>query len=89
MKNLDYLFILICIYLGRIIALGASFPEAVVFIACISYLLVSKYLNYKEIEKYNMNVDEKINKLQEEVSITRDSISALKVGNTFSNTFKK
>jgi C4-dicarboxylate transporter len=84
MKNLNYLFILICTYLGRIILFGANFPEAVVFIACISYLLINKYLKHIKIEKYNSSVDEKINKIEEEVKKVSASAAALQIGNTYS-----
>ena len=85
MKNLDYLFILICTYLGRIIIFGSNLPEALVFVACMSYILINKYLEYNKIEKYNEDVNEKINKLQEDLTRTHDSVSALKVGSSYSN----
>lgn len=85
MKNLDYLFILICTFLARIIIFGAGFSEALVFIACISYILLNKQLDQKKIIQYNESVDDKINKLEEEQKRLSASASAVQVGNTYSS----
>lgn len=85
MKNLDYLFVLICTFLGRIIIFGASFSEALVFIACISYILINKHLEQRKIQEYNKDLESKITKIEEDVTRTADSISALKVGSSYSS----
>lgn len=64
-KNYDFIFILACLFVFRVIALSASFSDALCLIAVLGYLFGSKLLASRKIES---EVKEQITKDKEEIS---------------------
>ncbi|MFZ4411497.1 MAG: hypothetical protein ACOYOV_00340 [Bacteroidales bacterium] len=79
LKSYDYLLILICIYLARIIIFHPSFADSLIFVAALGYLSYSKYINQVKAVKINEDMLEKINKMEEIVTETRSSMNAIKM----------
>lgn len=89
MKHINWMYFLICAFLARVIATEANIADAIIFIACISYLLVSEYFKINKVEKHNDNIEEKLRELRLEVNATKDSVSAIRVGGSYSSSMIK
>lgn len=77
LQNLDYLIVLTSVFLGRVIIIGATFPEAVIFLGCVSYLLINKYLKNKEYIPKEDLITPQVYELASKLEETQSTVSAL------------
>jgi hypothetical protein len=61
-KNYDFIFILVCLFVFRIIALSGSFADAICLIALLAYMFGNKYLVIKQVSN---DVVDQVNKEKE------------------------
>ena len=80
-KNYDFIFILVCLFVFRIIALSGSFADAICLIAVLGYILGDKLLNQRKLEN---DVKEQLTKDKAELVKHIDTIATelIKVKNT-------
>ena len=62
MKNYDYLLILVCLFVLRIILLSGSYPDAMCLTSLLLYRLSNKYLNQRKISD---NLEDQVKKNEE------------------------
>lgn len=89
MKSIDWIYVLICCLLLKIVVFDPSYADALAFIFSLFYLLAEKHLENNKIIKINSEIEEKINNMEKEVVIVKDSIAAVRIGNTFGAAQKK
>lgn len=80
MKNYDYLFILICLFIFRIIMLSATYADSICLTALFAYKLGSSYLESKKTSDKNV---EAIQVLSNELADTKNSLSGIKAAVNF------
>ena len=80
-KNYDFIFILVCLFVFRIIALSGSFADAICLIAVLGYVLGDKLLNQRKLED---DVKEQLTKDKQELAKHIETLATelLKVKNT-------
>lgn len=91
MKNYDFVFILLCLFIFRIILLSGHYSDAICLASILAYRLVDKYLKQKRIssqveEKLAENQKEVQNQLQvlaNELVKVKNSAEGLKAAVTF------
>jgi hypothetical protein len=64
MKSLQLIFVLLCLFITRIIAFSGSFADALCLIAILAYLLCLKVIEQKQINKEMIEI---LNKSTEEL----------------------
>jgi hypothetical protein len=79
LKEFDFLLILICIYLVRIVILRPSFADSLIFIAALGYLAYNKYINQIKAVKINEDIVERLTRVEEVTTETRSSMNAIKM----------
>jgi hypothetical protein len=62
MRNYDYLFILACLFVVRVIALSGSYSDAICLLGLLAYLVAKEVLKVKKVSN---DVFDKINKTEE------------------------
>lgn len=80
MKNVDWIFLLICLFITRIIMLSASFPDSICLIALLGYRYAAQYI---EARKLSADVLKAVEDSRDEVKRTRDSVDMLKLSAGF------
>jgi hypothetical protein len=80
MKNFDWIFALICVFIFRIVAIGASFPDAVCLLAVLSYRFCEKHI---EAKKVSDNMIKEITDAKEEIKKAKESIDVVKLASGF------
>jgi len=80
-KNYDFIFILVCLFVFRIIALSGSFADAICLIAVLGYILGDKLLNQRKLEN---DVKEQLTKDKAELAKHIETLATelIKVKNT-------
>jgi len=80
-KNYDFIFILVCLFVFRIIALSGSFADAICLIAVLGYILGDKLLNQRKLEN---DVKEQLTKDKAELAKHIEALATelIKVKNT-------
>jgi hypothetical protein len=89
MRNINWMYVLICCLLVKIIVFDPSYADALAFVFSLAYLLAEKHLENTKIVKINSEIEEKINNIEKEVVIVKDSVAAVRIGNTFGAVQKK
>ena len=78
-KVFDHLFILICLYLAKIIIFSPSFADAGIFISALGYISYCKYLNQVKAIKINDDILTRLSNMEEITTETRSSMNAIKM----------
>jgi hypothetical protein len=92
-KNYDFIFILVCLFVFRVILLSASFADAACLAAVLAYILGNKHLNEKKVSNELADIvaeDKKITQQQieilaKEVQNNKLVTEGLKAANSFMN----
>ena len=92
-KNYDFIFILGCLFVFRIIALSGSFADAICLIAILGYILGDKLLNQRKIEdqvigkltKDNADLVKHIDTLATEITKVKNATESIKAATGFIN----
>jgi hypothetical protein len=80
MKNFDWIFALICVFIFRIVAIGASFADAFCLLAILAYRFFDKYAKAKKVSD---DVVKEISEAKEEIKKAKESIDVVKLANGF------
>ena len=91
MKNYDFILILVCLFVLRIILLSGSYPDSICLVALLGYRLTDMYLKNKKIssdleEKVKANqslVNSQLQELANEVIKVRNASEGLKAAVNF------
>lgn len=70
---------LICLFLIKCMIYSPNFADAAIVAVLISYRLLNKVVEIKKIEKSNEISEQKINKLNEDLSNLKNTVDSLKV----------
>lgn len=70
---------LICLFLIKTMIYSPNFADAAIIAVLISYRLLNKVVEIKKIEKSNEISEQKINKLNEDLSNLKNTVDSLKV----------
>ena len=70
---------LICLFLIKCMIYSPNFADAAIIAVLISYRLLNKVVEIKKIEKSNEISEQKINKLNEDLSNLKNTVDSLKV----------
>lgn len=89
MKNIDWMYVLICCLLLKIIIFDPSYADALAFVFSLLYILAEKHLENSKVEKINLEIEEKINNMEKDLVMVKDSVAAVRIGNTFGSVQKK
>jgi hypothetical protein len=92
-KNYDFIFILVCLFVFRVILLSASFADALCLIAILAYVLGNKILNEKKITselsetiaKDKAHTQQQIELLANEIQKNKNVTEGLKAASNFMN----
>jgi hypothetical protein len=81
MKNYDFVLILVCLFVLRIILLSGSYPDSICLAAILLYRLADKYLKQKKISD---SLEEQVKKNEElvknQIQVLADEV--VKIRNT-------
>ena len=80
MKKLNWIHVLLCVFIGRIILMSASYPDAICLVALIAYKFSDKYFKAKNVED---TVMQEIKEAKEEMKKARESVDAVKIATGF------
>jgi len=92
-KNYDFIFILVCLFVFRVILLSASFADAACLSAALAFILGNKHLNEKKVSNELADIiakdkevtQQQIEVLAQEVQKNRVVTEGLKAANSFMN----
>lgn len=82
MKNFDWIFALICVFIFRIVVIGASFADAFCLLAVLAYRFGGQYV---EAKKVSDNIVKEIIDAKEDIKKAKESIDVVKLANGFGN----
>jgi hypothetical protein len=89
MKKKDVFFLLICLFIVKLILLPAFFADAAVLFVLLSYRPISKFISLKENAIFSEEVSSKFEKLQNELKDLDETVRSFKtkeqIVSTFSN----
>lgn len=83
--TLKYFAILFALFCVRAIILGASFADGFILLVIGAYLIADKYLKSKSIQE---NYDEKLDKMEKELTKIQNNTESIKVAAGFQKIFK-
>lgn len=92
-KNYDFIFILLCIFVFRIILLSSTYPDAICIIAILGYIFGNKLLEQRkldsDIKQQISNDRQEINKhieiLANELTKVKNTTESIKAATGFLN----
>lgn len=81
MKNINWIHVLICLFVFRIIAMSASFPDALCLIALLGFKFADRYVKAKNIAD---GIIKDVVEAKEESRKARESVDTVRLSTGFS-----
>ena len=72
----EYCVILMSLFICKVAAIGAGYPDSIIFLVYAVYILADKYLKTREI---SASYDEKFKKMEEELTKVKNSTDGMKL----------
>ena len=91
MKNINYLLILMCLFVLRIVIFSGGYPDAICLASLLAYFLADKYINTKVVSDQMADIVQKnkelaerqMNALANEIQNAKNSADGIKAAINF------
>lgn len=80
MKNINWIHVLICLFIFRVIAMSASFPDALCLIALLGFKFADRYVKAKAVAD---SIIQDVVEAKEESRKARESVDTVKLSSGF------
>ncbi len=93
MKNINYLLILVCLFVLRFVVFSGGYPDALCLVALLGYFLAEKYINTKVVsdemadivQKNKENTERQMQLLADEIQKAKNSADGIKAAINFAS----